>query len=164
MRAVYGTWKCNYCDDHPVFETRQKLNEHKQKFHPILKGSSWNKGLTKETNEQLAEIYLKIKAKYVSRELIPSFLGRHHTAKTKAKISLSMKKAHLEGRAYNIGECRWNNEPSWPEKWFMQVIEKEFEDKNYLREMPFHRFSLDFAWKHKKKCIEIDGKQHYENV
>ena len=42
----------------------------------------------------------------------------------------------------------------------MQVIANEFTDKNYVRERPFHRFSLDFAWEHKKKCIEIDGEQH----
>jgi len=68
-----------------------------------------------------------------------------------------MTKAHKEGRAHNIGESRWNNEPSYPERWFMKVIENEFEDKNYTREYPFHRFSLDFAWIEKKKCIEIDG-------
>ena len=74
-----------------------------------------------------------------------------------------MKLAHKEGRAHNIGECRWNNEPSWPEKWFMQVIVNEFNDKDYVKEYPFHRFSLDFAWLHKKRCIEIDGKQHHED-
>lgn len=34
------------------------------------------------------------------------------------KISESMKKAHAEGRAWNIGKSRWNNEPSYPEKFF----------------------------------------------
>jgi very-short-patch-repair endonuclease len=33
-------------------------------------------------------------------------------------------------------------------------------DKDYYREVPFHRFSLDFAWPDKKLCIEIDGEQH----
>ena len=42
----------------------------------------------------------------------------------------------------------------------MMVIENEFTDKQYQREFPFHRFALDFAWVHKKKCIEIDGEQH----
>lgn len=71
-----------------------------------------------------------------------------------------MKLAHEEGRAHNIGECRWNNKPSYPEKWFMEVIENEFVDKNYKREFPFHKFSLDFVWFEKKKVIEIDGEQH----
>ena len=42
----------------------------------------------------------------------------------------------------------------------MRVVENEFKDKNYVREYPFHGFSLDFAWPDKKLCIEIDGEQH----
>jgi very-short-patch-repair endonuclease len=76
------------------------------------------------------------------------------------KISSSMKLAHAEGRAWNIGKSRWNNEPSYPEKFFMQVIENEFLDQNYQREFPLGIYSLDFAWPHLKKCIEIDGDQH----
>ena len=71
-----------------------------------------------------------------------------------------MIKAHKEGRAHNIGMCRWNNEPSYPEQFIMEVIKNEIDDKNYVRECPFHRYSFDFAWKHKKKYLEIDGKQH----
>ena len=76
------------------------------------------------------------------------------------KISNSMKKAHAEGRAWNIGKSRWNNEPSWPEKFFMEVIENEFVDKNYTREHPVGIYSIDFAWVEKKLAIEIDGDQH----
>lgn len=81
----------------------------------------------------------------------------------RAKISASMKKAHAEGRAHNIGNCRWNNKPSYPEQWLMGVLKNEFgleRDKDYKMEFPFHRFSLDFAWPEKKVCIEIDGEQH----
>jgi very-short-patch-repair endonuclease len=42
----------------------------------------------------------------------------------------------------------------------MQVIENEFIDKNYTPEHPFFKYSLDFAWIHKKRVIEIDGEQH----
>ena len=92
-----------------------------------------------------------------SGKYIPSWTGNHHTDEQKKHVSDMMKKAHAEGRAHNIGESRWNNKPSYPEKWFMTVIKNNFEDQNYIREFPFHRFSLDFAWVHKKKCIEIDG-------
>jgi very-short-patch-repair endonuclease len=78
----------------------------------------------------------------------------------KLKISESMKTAHAEGRAWNIGMSRWNNEPSYPETWFMKVISNEFSDKNYIREFPFSKYSIDFAWPHLKKAIEIDGEQH----
>ena len=157
-RSPYGTWKCCYCD--VVFETKHDLNEHKRKYHPLPKGQVWNKGKTAETDPRIDKWRIAMKEGYGSGRIIPAWRGKHHSEETKKKLSEAMKKAHAEGRAHNIGESRWNNEPSWPEKWFMQVIENEFTDKNYVRERPFHRFSLDFAWEHKKKCIEIDGKQH----
>jgi very-short-patch-repair endonuclease len=86
--------------------------------------------------------------------------GRKPTTEERQKLSESMKIAHAEGRAWNIGKSRWNNKPSYPESFFMKVIENEFEDKNYTREHPFGNFSLDFAWIEKKLCIEIDGDQH----
>ncbi len=75
----------------------------------------------------------------------------------KLKISDSLKIAHKEKRAWNIGKSRWNNEPSYPEKFFMRVIENEFSDKDYEREYSIGIYSIDFAWKHKKLGIEIDG-------
>lgn len=92
-----------------------------------------------------------------------AWVGRKHTEEQKQKISASMKKAHEEGRAHNIGECRWNNKPSYPEQWFMKVLKNEFgleKDKDYKMEFSFHKYSLDFAWPDKKLCIEIDGSQH----
>lgn len=88
------------------------------------------------------------------------FADRTIAYDVKQKISAGMKKAHAEGRAHNIGSSRWNSEPSYPEQFFSKVIENEFADKNYVREFPFNRFSLDFAWTEKKLCIEIDGEQH----
>ena len=100
----------------------------------------------------------KLREKYKNGEL--KGISRPHTDKSKKKISDSMKKAHAEGRAHNIGESRWKNEPSYPESMFMQIIENEFKDKNYKKEYSFHRFSFDFAWPHKKKYIEIDSDYH----
>lgn len=84
----------------------------------------------------------------------------NRSSEVKNKISVSMKKAHEEGRAWNIGKSRWNNCPSYPEIFFMQVIENEFNNKNYVREYAIGKYSLDFAWINEKKCIEIDGEQH----
>ncbi len=114
----------------------------------------WNKGLTKHSDERIKEMAEKVSNTLMGKP------GHVPNAETKAKTSASMKKAHAEGRAHNIGSSRWNNEPSYPEKFFMTVIENEFEDKNYEREKSFKRFSLDFAWVEKRKCIEIDGEQH----
>lgn len=68
--------------------------------------------------------------------------------------------AHAEGRAWNIGKSRWNNEPSYPEKFFAKAIENNFSDKNYETEFPIGIYSADFCWPHLKKVIEIDGDQH----
>ena len=79
---------------------------------------------------------------------------------TKRKISESMKIAHAEGRAWNIGKSRWNNEPSYPESFFAKVVENHFHDKKYCSEYPIGVYSADFCWTHLKKVIEIDGEQH----
>ena len=150
------SWVCDQCGEQ--FGTRKLLYTHKHEKHPF--SGAWNKGLTKETDQRIAK-QVKMLKRHISEGLVKNhWEGKHLPDEIRKKISASMKKAHAEGRAHNIGESRWNNEPSWPEKWFMKVIENEFTDKNYVRERPFHRFSLDFAWEYKKKCIEIDGKQH----
>lgn len=103
--------------------------------------------------------------KSIPRKSLEGFLAEgwvvgNGTAKTKTKISASMKLAHRDGRAWNIGKSRWNNEKSWPEKFFTSVIENEFENKNYFSEHPVGIYSIDFAWVDEKKAIEIDGEQH----
>lgn len=65
-----------------------------------------------------------------------------------------------EGKLHNIGENRWKCEASYPETFFRRVIENEFDDKHVTLEYPIKRYSIDFAWIHKKFAIEIDGEQH----
>lgn len=89
-----------------------------------------------------------------------TYRGKSISDESKEKTSNSMKIAHAEGRAWNIGKSRWNNEPSYPEIFFMKVIENEFIDKNFTREYPIGIYSIDFAWIDKKLAIEIDGEQH----
>ena len=88
------------------------------------------------------------------------FPNRKHTQETKDFLSEMMKERHRLGLAWTLGHNKRNSEPSWPEQWFMGIINREFDDRNYEFELPFHRYSLDFAWDHKKKVIEIDGEQH----
>lgn len=113
---------------------------------------SWNKGLKLGDHPSIEAYAKKNRGKPKN--------GHPCSPETKKILAEKLRLAHAEGRAHNIGKSRWKNQPSWPEQWFMQVIENEFEDKNYKREVPFHRFSLDFVWEHKKRVIEIDGQQH----
>lgn len=162
QNIIMGKWKCVHCGE--CFGSRAKLYEHVAAVHPEFTknggNKAWNKGLTKENNESVRRGGEELKRRYANGELKTWCDGKNLTEATKNKISEAMKKAHAENRAHNIGMSRWNNEPSYPEKWFMTVIENEFEDKDYVREYSFGRFSLDFAWISKKKCIEIDGEQH----
>ena len=114
--------------------------------------------MTALSDERVKNGQETILRRYASGEI--RHIGRAHSEESKKNLSERMKLAHKEGRAWNIGMSRWNNEPSYPETFFMKVIENEFTDKDYLREHPCGVFSIDFAWKHKKKAIEIDGEQH----
>lgn len=88
--------------------------------------------------------------------------GHKVSKETKDKISKGMKKAHAEGRACNwVG--RKNLEHSYPEKWLSTILKNNFnmvEGKDYVCELSFHNYFLDFAWPEKKLCIEVDGSQH----
>ena len=84
-----------------------------------------------------------------------------HSEEEKKQISERMKKLHAEGKAFSWADLSKRKEPSWPEKWFIEVLKNEFsliENKDYFREVKFHTFSLDFVFG--KKVIEMDGSQH----
>lgn len=134
----------------------EKGKAHRPGFgsHP----KSWNKGKTALTDPRIAALTEKQRLTQTGRP------GRPHSDSTKLKLSVIMKARHVNGTAHNIGKCRWMKEPSYPESFFMQVIANEFEDKNYTYELYFKKYSLDFAWEHKKLCIEIDGEQHEDAV
>jgi very-short-patch-repair endonuclease len=93
---------------------------------------------------------------------IPPFTGKHHSEKMREHLSEERIKWLKENQTsiLNAYVKRWKRIPSYPEKWFMKVIENEFQDKNYISEMRFGKYALDFAWPEKKKCIEIDSELH----
>lgn len=96
----------------------------------------------------------------IKEKRIKSLTGKKLSDDSKKKISNSMVKAHSEGRAWNIGKSRWNSKKSYPEEFFLKVIENEFGNKKFINEYPIGIYSIDFAWPDLKKAIEIDGEQH----
>ena len=53
-QSKLGGWKCPYCSE--MFRTRREKQNHVKTNHPEQqKGFAWNKGLTKETNENVAK-------------------------------------------------------------------------------------------------------------
>lgn len=94
----------------------------------------------------------------VSQKLNPRSLTQEH----KDHLRDVMLERRANGYNWSFAHSKSNREAkSYPEEFFSTVIANEFDDKAYLFNMPFHRFSLDFAWPEKKKVIEIDGEQHY---
>lgn len=164
--------ECKYCNK--ICKNKNSLKQHEIRCltNPnkiISQFSLYNEKLKigeviKEHSNQFTKALAEGTTVFVSDEtklkLSIVAKGRKQTDEQKKKTSDSMKKAHTEGRAWNIGKSRWNNEPSYPESFMMKVIENEFEDKNYVREFSVSIYSLDFAWIEKKKVIEIDGAQH----
>jgi len=175
-------YKCNECGK--TFENGQKLGGHKSSHN---RGESFRlKRQTEKSKLRREKSKRPHHCKFCNKEFetgpklgshvrmcklnpnyskIISSLSKANTGKspseaTKLNLSESMKLAHAEGRAWNIGQSRWNNKPSYPELFFIKVIENEFKDKEYIREYPFSKYSIDFAWVHLNKAIEIDGSQH----
>ena len=135
-----------------------------KKFRPLDKyrktiDSVWNKGLD-ISHPSIKKQSDTLKRKYKDGTITTHLKGKSHPNSTKKKISKSMKRAHKENRAWNIGKSRWNNKSSYPELFFSKVIKNHFSNQKYTREYPLSRYSLDFAWVDLKKCIEIDGEQH----
>ena len=160
---------CNFCGKKSDSKKgnsyhQNRCNENPNKVSPKPKSEKWHQAMNKRrgqgTNQFTKHGDAWVIKESTRKKLSDANKGRVTSKKTRKKISDSMKNAHKEGRAWNIGQSRWNNEPSWPEKFFMEVIENEFLDKSYEREYSVSIYSCDFAWPHKKKCIEIDGEQH----
>jgi len=86
----------------------------------------------------------------------------HLSEKHKIAIGTAMRRAHKEGRAWNIGKSRWNNKPSAAEKMFMRFLKNNNfkERQDYYREFPFSIYSADFYFPKLALVIEIDGVQH----
>jgi len=171
----YQTPICKYCNDERKSENSLRNHERLCKLNPERQLTYFATNQI-ELNQRKAESgnsnqYIKAKRlglpapvlsedarKKLSIRTTKNNLNRD--ASVKQKISNSMKQAHADGRAWNIGKSRWKNKKSWPEQFFMQVIENEFNDKNYTCEHPVGIYAIDFAWVEKKLAIEIDGEQH----
>lgn len=66
--------------------------EEGKKFSPFKGKTGWNKGQTKETNENVKKYAETLKRKYKNGEITGSFLGKHHSEETKKKLSEAVKR------------------------------------------------------------------------
>lgn len=154
-RSPYGTWKCDRCN--LIFETRQQLKDHNHEYHPILEGSSWNKGLTKETDVRVAKY---IQTSIDNNQYGKTWRGKHLSAEHRAKTSASMKKFYKEHPELVPYKLHHSSKESYPEKYFNELFLKE-NISGFKRDYYVDGYYLDYAFLDKKVDFEVDGSQHY---
>lgn len=154
-RAPYGTWKCERCN--LVFETRRKLEDHNHEFHPIPKGSSWNKGLTKTTDSRIAKY---VQTNYERNQYGKTVRGIPKTLEQRAKTSASMKRFYKEHPELVPYKLHHSSKESYPEKYFNDLFVKE-NIVGFERDYYVDGYYLDYAFVDKKIDFEVDGSQHY---
>lgn len=86
---------------------------------------------------------------------------KHHTTQTKEKISTYRKKAIADGILPGW-KSRKGKMPSYPEKFFIEVLTNN--SIKFQREFPVGKYFIDFAITDKMIALEIDGRQHDEDV
>ena len=158
QRAPYGTWKCDRCN--LIFETRAQLFEHNHQVHPIEKGSSWNKGLTKETDERVAKYCQTTRDRLDAGIIQPSMKGKHLSEEHKNKTSASMKKFFKEHPDRVPYVLNHSSKESYPEKYFKAAFLAE-NFPVFIQDKYVNGYFLDFAFDKLKLYIEVDGEQHY---
>jgi len=125
--------------------------------------TSWNKDLTKETSDILKKSGEKLHQKYLNNEIIPGFLGKHHTKEVKERISNSRKKYLEEHKDEHV----WKRNTK-----FISIPCQNLKNKftelgiSFIEELiPFddYNYSVDIAWPDIKVGIEVNGNQHYNS-
>ena len=126
------------------------LHKNRDKWNQSEGRTAWNKGLTKETDERLANQGKKFHERYHGKTGL--WFGKKHSEETKRKISETQKKNYAgKSRYIPVQEHR----KSYAEQYF-DVI---FADAQ--KQFPVDRYRLDYAWPDTKTYIEVDGEQHY---
>lgn len=89
-------WKCKWCENETIFNTRRELSQHLKELHSnVSKAGGWNKGLTAETNEKVAQIRNSFRKSIENGTYKP--VGRKHTEVEKKHLSECAKKNCLGG-------------------------------------------------------------------
>ena len=154
-KSKFGTWKCKRCN--LIFETRAQLFQHNHEFHPIVKGSSWNKGLTKDTDERIAAYVQTCKDR---NHYVSFYKGKHISEEHRRKTSESMKKffrEHPDRVPYLLNH---SSKESYPEQYFRTAFQNE-NFPSFVQDKYVEGYFLDFAFENSKQYIEVDGEQHY---
>jgi very-short-patch-repair endonuclease len=139
------------------FSTKAKRKEINQKVSEALTGTG--NGNVKIKCKNCGKIFER-EWRLRNREYCSPLCSKT-SEEVKEKISKTQqenfKKGIIKGWA-----SRKNLEPSYPEKFFMKVLDNN--NIKYERELRVGKYFIDFAIKDKMIALEIDGKQHlYED-
>ncbi len=151
-------YKCPICSkEYTKFGINKHLKYHFGYISPIKGKISHKKGKTKYTDESIKRGAEKLKEKYASGELIPTWSGKKLSDEHKRKLT----KALYDGYKNGTRLVNWKHETYQTEIIFMKYINNYFNNKNYIHHKRFGKYEADFTWDKLKKVIEIDGDQHY---
>lgn len=120
---------------------------------------TWNKGLTKETDERLRKRGESLHNRYVNGELIAYNLGKHLTQDEKDHLSRKRKEFLSKNPDKVPYIINHSSKMSYPEKYFIELFNKEGIELKYHHRI--NKYELDFCNLNSKLDIEIDGDQHY---
>lgn len=158
-----GNWYCSeYITQCP--EIRKRNSERNKKLYKngrrsaTTEKSSWNKGLTKETDKRVATAAATLKNGFKSGRLVSPQKGKPHTDEEKKKISEARRKylqEHPEKVPYLLNH---SSKMSYPEQYFKELFEKEHIPLQYHKQIGIYQ--LDFYNEDLMKYIEIDGETH----
>ena len=130
-----------------------------------FKGQGWNKGLTVKTDIRVENIGKSLKRGYLSGEIIPSFLGKHHLEDAKKKMSIArIKRGNIHGAGR--GRTGWYNgywcDSSWELAWVIYNLEHDIKFKRNTEGFEYeylgkiHKFYPDFILED-GSYVEIKG-------
>lgn len=159
---------CQFCGK--LCKSKNSLSNHERlcKFNPNRQlvrrdgfnnfgRDAWNQGLTKESDDRVAQRSITLKNRYANGELIPYNRGSKQSDEVKSKISSSMKQ-FLYNNPDMIPYMRnHSSKTSYPEEYFIGVF-------NDIPQITYHHriglYELDFCNVSTKRYLEIDGDQH----
>jgi very-short-patch-repair endonuclease len=132
--------------------------EHKRKLREARrKNSSWNKGLTKETDPRIEKASISFKK--TIKEKGSWWIGRKQSEETKKQISKSRTAFLVEHPDQVPYLLNHSSKMSYPEKVFMNAL-KENGITGWIYNFQNSIYSYDFAFTELKIDVEIDGSTH----
>lgn len=138
------------------FSTKNKRKEINKKVSEKMRGRGGGIISSICLNCQIQfEDRIKKKRKFCSKRCARIYNG--NTEQTREKLRQIMLEKVRNGT--HIGwKSRKGKQPSYPEKFFMNVLDKN--RIKYEHELPCGKYFIDLAIKEKMIALEIDGKQH----